>query len=116
MGGPIYFGDVGFGQPPSQISLGFGVIDHVTVMLLFIASLLAHQHLAIGYMNTDPINDNRNHRQGWFVLFCSGMLWMVLADSFLWLFIFWELMVCVHLLIGSTTSAPAPPMLPRRPS
>ncbi|MFZ9048647.1 MAG: proton-conducting transporter membrane subunit, partial [Poseidonia sp.] len=57
---------------------------------------------AIGYMNTDPINDNRNHRfYAEFVLFCSGMLGMVLADSFLWLFIFWELMgLCSYLLIG----------------
>ena len=53
-------------------------------------------------MNTDPINDNRNHRfYAEFVLFCSGMLGMVLADSFLWLFIFWELMgLCSYLLIG----------------
>jgi NADH:ubiquinone oxidoreductase subunit 5 (subunit L)/multisubunit Na+/H+ antiporter MnhA subunit len=56
----------------------------------------------VGYMNTDPINDNRNHRfYAEFVLFCAGMLGMVLADSFLWLFIFWELMgLCSYLLIG----------------
>ena len=88
-----------------EISLGFGVyIDHVTVMLLFIASFLCLliNTFAIGYMNTDPINDNRNHRfYAEFVLFCSGMLGMVLADSFLWLFIFWELMgLCSYLLIG----------------
>ena len=80
---------------------GFGVyIDHVTVMLLFIASFLCLliNTFAIGYMNTDPINDNRNHRfYAEFVLFCSGMLGMVLADSFLWLFIFWELMYSVLL-------------------
>ncbi|MEE3083937.1 MAG: proton-conducting transporter membrane subunit, partial [Candidatus Thermoplasmatota archaeon] len=89
----------------TEISLGFGVyIDHVTVMLLFIASFLCLliNIFAIGYMNTDPINDNRNHRfYAEFVLFCSGMLGMVLADSFLWLFIFWELMgLCSYLLIG----------------
>ncbi|MDP6200497.1 MAG: proton-conducting transporter membrane subunit, partial [Candidatus Poseidonia sp.] len=89
----------------TEISLGFGVyIDHVTVMLLFIASFLCLliNTFAIGYMNTDPINDNRNHRfYAEFVLFCSGMLGMVLADSFLWLFIFWELMgLCSYLLIG----------------
>jgi len=89
----------------TEITLGFGVyIDHVTVMLLFVASFLCLliNTFAIGYMNTDPINDNRNHRfYAEFVLFCSGMLGMVLADSFLWLFIFWELMgLCSYLLIG----------------
>ena len=89
----------------SEVSLGFGIhVDHITVMLLFVASFLCLliNMFAVGYMNTDPINDNRNHRfYAEFVLFCSGMLGMVLADSFLWLFIFWELMgLCSYLLIG----------------
>ncbi|MDP6869563.1 MAG: NADH-quinone oxidoreductase subunit L [Candidatus Poseidoniaceae archaeon] len=84
---------------------GVGIyIDHLTVMLLFVASFLCFliNVFSIGYMNTDPINDNRNHRfYAEFVLFCSGMLGMVLADSFLWLFIFWEIMgLCSYLLIG----------------
>ena len=84
---------------------GVGIyIDHLTVMLLFVAAFLCFliNIFSIGYMNTDPINDNRNHRfYAEFVLFCSGMLGMVLADSFLWLFIFWELMgLCSYLLIG----------------
>ncbi|GIR00061.1 MAG: hypothetical protein CM15mP8_2580 [Methanobacteriota archaeon] len=87
------------------ITFGFGIyIDHITVMLLFIASFLCLliNIFSIGYMNTDPINDDRNHRfYAEFVLFCSGMLGMVLADSFLWLFIFWEIMgLCSYLLIG----------------
>ena len=44
---------------------GFGIyVDHITVMLLFVASFLCLliNISAIGYMNTDPINDNRNHR------------------------------------------------------
>ena len=73
-------------------------------MLLFVAAFLCFliNIFSIGYMNTDSINDNRNHRfYAEFVLFCSGMLGMVLADSFLWLFIFWELMgLCSYLLIG----------------
>ena len=89
----------------NALTLGFGIyVDHITVMLLFIASFLCLliNLFAVGYMNTDPINDNRNHRfYAEFVLFCSGMLGMVLADSFLWLFIFWELMgLCSYLLIG----------------
>ena len=55
--------------------------------------LFPNQHLLDWIHEHDPINDNRNHRfYAEFVLFCSGMLGMVLADSFLWLFIFWELM------------------------
>ena len=86
-------------------SMDFGFyVDHTTVMLLFVASFLCLliNIFSIGYMNTDPVNDNRNHRfYAEFVLFCSGMLGMVLSDSFLWLFIFWELMgLCSYLLIG----------------
>ena len=89
----------------AEHSIGFGLyVDHITVMLLFVASFLCLliNIFSIGYMNTDPINDNRNHRfYAEFVLFCSGMLGMVLADSFLWLFIFWEIMgLCSYLLIG----------------
>ena len=95
----------GGGSNIESVSLGFGIyVDHVTVMLLFVASFLCLliNIFSIGYMNTDPINDNRNHRfYAAFVLFCSGMLGMVLADSFLWLFIFWEIMgLCSYLLIG----------------
>ncbi|MCH1422500.1 MAG: hypothetical protein L7U62_03285 [Candidatus Poseidoniaceae archaeon] len=93
------------GSTVTPVSLGFGIyVDHVTVMLLFVAAFLCLliNTFSIGYMNTDPINDNRNHRfYAEFVLFCSGMLGMVLADSFLWLFIFWEIMgLCSYLLIG----------------
>ena len=89
----------------SLYSLNFGLyVDHVTVMLLFVASFLCLliNIFSIGYMNTDEVNDNKNHRfYAEFVLFCSGMLGMVLSDSFLWLFIFWELMgLCSYLLIG----------------
>ena len=89
----------------STEKFGFGIyVDHITVMLLFVAAFLCLliNTFSIGYMNTDPINDNRNHRfYAEFTLFCSGMLGMVLADSFLWLFIFWEIMgLCSYLLIG----------------
>ncbi|MAI40723.1 MAG: hypothetical protein CMA09_05455 [Euryarchaeota archaeon] len=93
------------GSSVKSVTFGFGIyVDHVTVMLLFVAAFLCLliNTFSIGYMNTDPINDNRNHRfYAEFVLFCSGMLGMVLADSFLWLFIFWEIMgLCSYLLIG----------------
>ena len=87
------------------VNLGFGIyIDHISLMLLFVASFLCFliNWFSIGYMNTDKINDNRNHRfYAEFLIFCSGMLGMVLADNFLWLFIFWEVMgLCSYLLIG----------------
>ena len=76
--------------------IGFGMqLDHVSVMLLFVASFLCLliSIFSIGYMNTDKINENRNHRfYAEFVLFCAGMYGMVLADNFLWLFVFWEIM------------------------
>ncbi len=84
---------------------GFGLqLDHISVMLLFVASFLCLLIgiFSLGYMNTDPVNENRNHRfYAEFILFCAGMFGMVLADSFLWLFIFWEIMgLCSYLLIG----------------
>ncbi|PXY71812.1 MAG: hypothetical protein CXX80_11930 [Methanobacteriota archaeon] len=86
-------------------SLGFGMyLDHVSVMLLFVASFLCFliAIFSLGYMNSDPVNLDRNHRfYAEFLLFCAGMLGMVLADNFLWLFIFWEIMgLCSYLLIG----------------
>ena len=85
--------------------LGVGVwVDSVTLMLLFVATFLCFLicWFSLGYMNTDPINEDRNHRfYGEFVLFALGMFGMVLADNFLWLFIFWEIMgLCSYLLIG----------------
>jgi NADH-quinone oxidoreductase subunit L len=86
-------------------AFGIGMwIDNVSLTLLFVAAFLCFLicWFSLGYMNTDPINKDRNHRfYGEFVLFSAGMLGMVLADSFLWLFIFWEIMgLCSYLLIG----------------
>ncbi|MDP6212819.1 MAG: proton-conducting transporter membrane subunit, partial [Candidatus Thalassarchaeaceae archaeon] len=89
----------------SERIIGVGVwVDSVTLMLLFVATFLCFLicWFSLGYMNTDPINENRNHRfYAEFVLFAMGMFGMVLADNFLWLFIFWEIMgLCSYLLIG----------------
>jgi NADH-quinone oxidoreductase subunit L len=89
----------------SERTIGVGVwIDSVTLMLLFVATFLCFLicWFSLGYMNTDPINEDRNHRfYAEFVLFAMGMFGMVLADNFLWLFIFWEIMgLCSYLLIG----------------
>ena len=88
-----------------DVALGVGIwVDPLSLMLLFVAAFLCFLicWFSLGYMNTDPINENRNHRfYAEFVLFSAGMLGMVLADSFLWLFVFWEIMgLCSYLLIG----------------
>mgnify|MGYP006207399015 FL=1 len=86
-------------------NISFGIwLDPISAMLLFVATFLCFLicWFAIGYMTTDDINSNRNHRFfAEFILFSMGMFGMVLADSFLWLFIFWEIMgLCSYLLIG----------------
>ena len=89
----------------SESALSFGIwIDSVSLTVLFVATFLCFLicWFAIGYMTTDSINEDRNHRFfAEFLLFSMGMFGMVLADSFLWLFIFWEIMgLCSYLLIG----------------
>ncbi|MDP6906426.1 MAG: NADH-quinone oxidoreductase subunit L [Candidatus Thalassarchaeaceae archaeon] len=86
-------------------TIGFGIyIDAVSLTVLFVAAFLCFLicWFAIGYMTTDPINEDRNHRFfAEFILFSCGMFGMLLADNFLWLFIFWEIMgLCSYLLIG----------------
>ena len=88
-----------------DVALGVGIwVDPLSLMLLFVAAFLCFLicWFSLGYMNTDSINEDRNHRfYAEFVLFSAGMLGMVLADSFLWLFVFWEIMgLCSYLLIG----------------
>ena len=88
-----------------ESAFSFGIwIDSVSLTVLFVAAFLCFLicWFAIGYMTTDSINEDRNHRFfGEFLLFSVGMFGMVLADSFLWLFIFWEIMgLCSYLLIG----------------
>ncbi|MGY8692424.1 MAG: hypothetical protein ACKVHF_05590, partial [Candidatus Poseidoniales archaeon] len=88
---------------PQRRIIGVGIwIDSISLMILFVATFLCFLicWFSMGYMNTDPINEDRNHRfYAEFVLFSMGMFGMVLADSFLWLFIFWEIMgLCSYLL------------------
>ncbi|MEC8978944.1 MAG: proton-conducting transporter membrane subunit [Candidatus Thermoplasmatota archaeon] len=97
--------EAGWMLVPGFEDITFGVwIDQVTLMLLFVATFLTFLicWFAIGYMTTDEINENRNHRFfAEYLLFTAGMFGMVLADNFLWLFIFWEIMgLCSYLLIG----------------
>ncbi len=93
------------GSDKLGFTIGFGIyVDALTLMLLFVAAFLCFLigWFAIGYMTTDAVNEDRNHRFfAEFLLFSCGMFGMVLADNFLWLFIFWEIMgLCSYLLIG----------------
>ncbi|MEC8979450.1 MAG: proton-conducting transporter membrane subunit, partial [Candidatus Thermoplasmatota archaeon] len=97
--------EAGWMLVPGFEDITFGVwVDQITLMLLFVATFLTFLicWFAIGYMTTDEINENRNHRFfAEYLLFTAGMFGMVLADNFLWLFIFWEIMgLCSYLLIG----------------
>jgi len=76
------------------------LIDNVTAVTLLMVTLLAFLiHLfSIGYMHGEI-------RYGRFMatinLFTAGMIGLVLANNFLWLFICWEIMgLCSYLLIG----------------
>ncbi|MBN17042.1 MAG: NADH-quinone oxidoreductase subunit L [Candidatus Thermoplasmatota archaeon] len=101
----ITFDNIASDNTLTESVLSFGIwVDSISLTVLFVAAFLCFLicWFAIGYMTTDPINEDRNHRFfAEFVLFSMGMFGMVLADSFLWLFIFWEIMgLCSYLLIG----------------
>ena len=85
-------------------AFGFGIyIDHLTVMLLFVAAFLCFliNIFSIGYMNTDPINDNETtvsmQNSFYSVAVCLEWFWLTLPL----VIHFWELMgLCSYLLIG----------------
>ncbi len=76
------------------------VIDPLTVVMLGLVTFVALmvQVYSLSYMKGDP-------RYGWYfavhALFAAAMLTLVLADSFLLLYVAWELVgICSYLLIG----------------
>ena len=76
------------------------VIDPLTVAMLGLITFVALmvQVYSLSYMKGDP-------RYGWYfavhALFAAAMLTLVLADSFLLLYVAWELVgICSYLLIG----------------
>ncbi len=76
------------------------VIDPLTVVMLGLVTFVALmvQVYSLSYMKGDP-------RFGWYfavhALFAAAMLTLVLADSFLLLYVAWELVgICSYLLIG----------------
>ena len=90
------------------VSLHWGIIvDPLTIAMLGLVTFVALmvQIYSLGYMRGDP-------RFGWYfavhALFAASMLTIILADSFLLLYVAWELVgVCSYLLIGFWHERPA---------
>ncbi|MEP0844878.1 MAG: NADH-quinone oxidoreductase subunit L [Phycisphaerae bacterium] len=90
------------------VRLAVGVnLDSLTVIMFFMVTFVsACIHVfSIGYMagHSDRVDhESKYHRFfAYLSLFCFSMLGLVIADSLLFLFIFWELVgLCSYLLIG----------------
>ena len=89
-----------------ELPMGIYVDGLTATMLLVVTavSLLVHVY-STGYMHDDP----RYHRFFAFLsLFSASMLWLVLADNLLGLFIGWEMVgLCSYFLIGFWFEKPA---------
>ena len=88
------------------LTLGF-FVDPVTIAMLGLVTFVALmvQIYSLGYMHGDP-------RINWYfavhALFAASMLTIILSDSFLLLYVAWELVgVCSYLLIGFWHERPA---------
>ena len=93
---------------PGSVELTWGFfIDPVTIAMLGLVTFVALmvQIYSLGYMHGDP-------RINWYfavhALFAASMLTIILSDSFLLLYVAWELVgVCSYLLIGFWHERPA---------
>ncbi|HLF04084.1 MAG TPA: NADH-quinone oxidoreductase subunit L, partial [Dehalococcoidia bacterium] len=93
---------------PDSVALTWGmIIDPLALVMLGMVTFVALmvQVYSLGYMKGDP-------RFGWYyafhALFAAAMLTLVLADSFLLLYVAWELVgACSYLLIGFWHERPA---------
>ena len=91
-----------------SVTLTWGFfVDPVTIAMLGLVTFVALmvQIYSLGYMHGDP-------RINWYfavhALFAASMLTIILADSFLLLYVAWELVgVCSYLLIGFWHERPA---------
>ncbi|MBV9105360.1 MAG: NADH-quinone oxidoreductase subunit L, partial [Verrucomicrobia bacterium] len=91
-----------------QVQIGYLINDLTKLMLLVVSGvgLLIHIY-SIGYMADDQ---GRSRYFGGLSLFMFSMLGIVLANNFIMMFIFWELVgVSSYLLIGHWFSRSAPP-------
>src|SRR5271157_1981544 len=91
-----------------QVKIGYLINDLTKLMLLVVTGvgLLIHIY-SVGYMSHDK---GRSRYFAGLSLFTFSMLGIVLANNFIMMFIFWELVgFCSYLLIGHWFYRPAPP-------
>ena len=84
-----------------NLNIHLGVmVDSLTAVMLVVVTLvsLMVQIYSQGYMHGDP---GYHRYYAWMSLFTASMLGVVMADSLLLIFVFWELVgLCSYLLIG----------------
>ena len=88
-----------FKVPGVSLEMG-SLIDPITGMMLFVVTLIALmvQIYSLGYMKDDPGFATYFAYQS---LFAMSMLGLVIANNFLQMYVFWELVgLCSYLLIG----------------
>jgi NADH-quinone oxidoreductase subunit L len=84
-------------------------LDNISVVMLIVVTLVSGLvHIfSTGYMAEDP---RKSRFFGYLGLFSFSMLWLVLSDNLLGIFIGWELVgLSSYLLIGFWFELPAPP-------
>ncbi len=82
-------------------------IDNLTALMLIVVTSVSTMVViySVGYMHDDP---SKRRYYAEICLFVGSMLGLVLANNFLLMFIFWELVgVCSYLLIGFWYQKPA---------
>jgi NADH-quinone oxidoreductase subunit L len=82
------------------IQLGL-IMDSLTVTMLIVVTVvsLMVQIYSLGYMHGDPAGYPRYY--AWMSLFTASMLGVVMSNSLLLVFVFWEMVgLCSYLLIG----------------
>ncbi|HZK67742.1 MAG TPA: NADH-quinone oxidoreductase subunit L, partial [Chloroflexota bacterium] len=96
----------GGGADDSVLRLGF-LVDPLTAVMLVVVTFVSALVIfySQGYMHGDP---GYSRYFAFISLFCMSMLGLVLANSLLTLYIFWELVgLCSYLLIGFWYQKPA---------
>jgi NADH-quinone oxidoreductase subunit L len=96
-------------RPHFQVPIGFTIDQLSKTMLLVVTGIGALIHIySLGYMRDD---DGKARYFAGLSLFIFSMLGIVLANNFIMMFIFWELVgVSSYILIGHWFTRPAPPM------
>jgi len=96
-------------QIGSDFSLTFGIwVDQLTGIMLLVVSVVGTLVViySVGYMHAEGERKRRYYAE--ISLFIGVMFGLVLADNYLFLFIFWELVgLCSYLLIGFWKERPS---------